>query len=95
MGQIRGKQGLIADARQNFLTYAERMQADGDINEGLRALTELADLAPEDIEIRLAVAGQMQGHGRTERGRCSAPSRVSNWRTSKGVRYRTSREDAS
>ena len=66
MGQIRGKQGLIADARQNFLTYAERMQADGDINEGLRALTELADLAPEDIEIRLAVAEQMQGHGRTE-----------------------------
>ena len=66
MGQVRGKQGLVADARQNFLTYAERMQADGDINEGLRALTELADLAPEDIEIRLAVAEQMQGHGRTE-----------------------------
>ena len=66
MGQIRGKQGLLADARQNFLTYAERMQAGGDINEGLRALTELADLAPEDMEIRLAVAAQMQGHGRTE-----------------------------
>ena len=66
MGQIRGTQGLIADARQNFLTYAERMQADGDINEGLRALTELADLAPEDMEIRLAVAAQMHGHGRTE-----------------------------
>ena len=66
MGQVRGKQGLLADARQNFLTYAERMQADGDINEGLRALTELADLAPEDMEIRLAVAAQMQGHGRTE-----------------------------
>ena len=66
MGQIRGKQGLLADARLNFLTYAERMQADGDINEGLRALTELADLAPEDVEIRLAVAAQMQGHGRTE-----------------------------
>ena len=66
MGQIRGKQGLLADAHQNFLTYAERMQAGGDINEGLRALTELADLAPEDMEIRLAVAAQMQGHGRTE-----------------------------
>ena len=66
MGQIRGKQGLLADARQNFLTYAERMQGDGDIDEGLRALTELADLAPEDMEIRLAVAGQMHGHGRTD-----------------------------
>ena len=66
MGQIRGKQGLVADARQNFLTYAERMQAEGNIDEGLRALVELADLAPEDSEIRLAVAAQMQGHGRTD-----------------------------
>ena len=66
MGQIRGGQGFITEARQNFLTYAERMQAQGDIDEGLRALGELADLAPEDVEIRLAIAGQMRSHGRTD-----------------------------
>ena len=66
MGQIRGQQGLIADARQNFLTYAERMQAEGNIDEGLRALGELADLAPDEVDIRLAIATQMQSHGRTD-----------------------------
>ncbi len=66
MGQIRGGQGFLSEARQNFLTYAERMQAQGDIDEGLRALGEFADLAPEDVEIRLAIAGQMQSHGRTD-----------------------------
>ena len=66
MGQIRGKQGIKADARQNFFTYAERMQAEGNVDEGLRALGELADLVPEDLEIRLAIAGQLQGHGRTD-----------------------------
>ena len=29
MGQIRGRQGFVTDARQNFLIYAERMQAEG------------------------------------------------------------------
>ena len=66
MGQIRGKQGSLTDARQNFLTYAERMQAEGKIDEGLRALGELADLAPEDVDIRLAIAAQIQQHGRTD-----------------------------
>ena len=66
MGQIRGKQSFLTDARQNFLTYAERMQAEGKIDEGLRALGELADLAPEDVDIRLAIAAQMQQHGRTD-----------------------------
>jgi tetratricopeptide (TPR) repeat protein len=66
MGQIRGRQGFLSEARQNFLTYAERMQTAGNIDEGLRALGELADLAPEDVEIRLAIAGQMQAHGRKD-----------------------------
>jgi tetratricopeptide (TPR) repeat protein len=66
MGQIRGKQGLIGDARQNFLTYAERMQSEGNIDEGLRALTELADFSPDDPSIRLMIAAQMNSHGRKD-----------------------------
>ncbi|MDX1567643.1 MAG: tetratricopeptide repeat protein [Longimicrobiales bacterium] len=66
MGQIRGQQGFLTDARQNFLAYAERKQAAGDLEEAFRALIEFVELAPEDIEIRLALASQLAQHERTE-----------------------------
>ncbi len=66
MGQIRAEQGFLVDARQNFLTYAERVQGDGDLEEAMRALVEFADLAPEDTDIRLAIAQQFVQHERTE-----------------------------
>ena len=66
MGQIRAEQGFLVDARQNFLTYAERVQADGDLDEALRALVEFADLAPDDTDIRMAIALQFHAHERAE-----------------------------
>jgi tetratricopeptide (TPR) repeat protein len=66
MGRIRGRQGFLTEARLNFLTYAERMHSTGNIDEGLRALGELADLAPDDVQIRLAIAAQMRAHGRED-----------------------------
>lgn len=66
MGKIRASQGFLVDARDNFLMYAERMQAAGEIEEALRALVEFAELAPEDTEIRMAVATQLQQHDRGE-----------------------------
>jgi tetratricopeptide (TPR) repeat protein len=66
MGQIRAGQGFLVDARQNFLAYAERMQALGDIDEAFRALIEFADLAPEDMEVRLAIAAQMEQRDRRD-----------------------------
>ena len=65
MGQIRAKQGFLSDARSNFLTYAERMQKDGDLNESFRALVEFCDLAPDDVDVRIAVAEQMASQSRT------------------------------
>ncbi len=62
MGLIRARQGFAVDARDHFLTYADRMQAAGDVDEALRALVEFADLAPDDAEIRLALAAQYQAH---------------------------------
>jgi tetratricopeptide (TPR) repeat protein len=59
MGQIRATQGFLPDARSNFLTYAERMQQAGDLDESFRALVEFCDLAPDDVEVRLAVAERM------------------------------------
>jgi len=66
MGQIRGEQGFLTDARHNFLTYAERVQAEGDIDEALRALMEFADLSPNDVEVRLAVAQQLERNDRKD-----------------------------
>lgn len=64
MGQIRAAQGFLTDARQNFLTYAEKMQKAGEMEEAFRALEEFADAAPEDLEVRLALASQLESHGR-------------------------------
>jgi tetratricopeptide (TPR) repeat protein len=66
IGQIRAEQGFLPDARTNFLTYAERMQRDGDLDESFRALIEFCDLAPDDVGVRVTVAEQMVSQGRTE-----------------------------
>ncbi|MFQ5537041.1 MAG: tetratricopeptide repeat protein [Gemmatimonadota bacterium] len=66
MARIRAGQGFLPDARANYLTYAERVAQAGDIEESLRALTEFADHAPEDVEVRLFVAEQMASHERVD-----------------------------
>jgi tetratricopeptide (TPR) repeat protein len=66
IGQIRAEQGFLPDARTNFLTYAERMQKAGDLDESFRALIELCDLAPDDIGVRITVAEQMAASGRKD-----------------------------
>jgi tetratricopeptide (TPR) repeat protein len=65
MGQIRARQGFLTDARTNFLEYAERMQKAQDLEEAFRALIEFVELAPEDIEARRVLAGQLEAHERT------------------------------
>jgi len=64
MGQIRGAQGFLTDAKQNFLTYAEMMTTAGEMDGALDALVELVDLAPDDIEIRMGLASQLEAHDR-------------------------------
>ena len=66
MGQIRAGQGFLPDARANFLTYAERMQQAGDLDESFRALVEFCDLAPDELDIRMMVADQMASHDRVD-----------------------------
>jgi len=66
MGQIRGSQGFLTDARQNFLTYAERKTEEGDMDAALDALVEFVSLAPDDLEIRLGLASQLEAHDRVD-----------------------------
>ncbi len=64
MGQIRASQGFLTDARHNFLNYAERQTALGDVEGALNALVEFIELSPEDVEIRQSLAAQLETHGR-------------------------------
>ncbi len=66
IGQIRAEQGFLSDARTNFLTYAERMQKDGNIDESFRALVEFCDLAPDEVDVRVTVADRMAASQRKD-----------------------------
>src|SRR5690349_6488449 len=45
LGQIYAAKGFLADARQNFLEYAERTKRAGRLDESFEALKEFADLS--------------------------------------------------
>src|ERR1041384_6288122 len=59
LGKISAQKGFKADARTNFLEYADRMQKAGKVDEAFRALKEVADLCPDQEEIRLMLADQL------------------------------------
>ena len=66
MGQIRAAQGFITDARTSFVTYAGKVQAAGDLDEAFRALIEFVNLAPDDHEICMMLAAQLEQNGRPD-----------------------------
>ena len=55
LGRICARKKLRGDATRNFLEYATRMQQDGRVEEGMRALAEVTELMPELVEIRRLV----------------------------------------
>jgi tetratricopeptide (TPR) repeat protein len=59
LGKISAHKGFKADAKQNFLEYADRMQKAGQVDEAFRALGEFADLCPDQTDIRLMLADQL------------------------------------
>jgi tetratricopeptide (TPR) repeat protein len=66
LGQLSAANGFLADARENFLAYAERKQRLGDLDASFAALAEFADLFPDDTAIRRSLADQLMTHGREE-----------------------------
>lgn len=55
LGRICARKGLRGDATRNFLAYATRMQVEGRVDEGMKALAEVAELMPELTEVRALV----------------------------------------
>ena len=64
LGRISAQKGFTNEARTNFLEYADRMQKAGNVDEAFRALTEFADLCPDQHEIRFMLADQLVRAGR-------------------------------
>ena len=56
LGQIAARQGLLVDARANFLSLAERRRARGDRRGELEARIRLGELDGADLETRLTGA---------------------------------------
>lgn len=59
LGKISAKKGFLGDAKQNFLEYADRMRRSGELDEAFRALTEFADLCPDQDDVRLLIADHL------------------------------------
>ncbi|HYC50454.1 MAG TPA: tetratricopeptide repeat protein [Gemmatimonadaceae bacterium] len=66
LGKISAHKGFKADAKQNFLEYADRMRKAGQMDEAFRALGEFADLCPDQTDIRLMLADQLAKAGKKE-----------------------------
>jgi len=64
LGRCLAQKGLREEARQNFLEYATRMQRAGNVDEAFRALKELADLVPEQDDVRVMLAEELAKAGR-------------------------------
>lgn len=59
LGKISAQKGLKADARKNYLEYADRMQKAGNTGEAFRALIEFMELVPDQDDIRTMLADQL------------------------------------
>jgi len=65
LGKISAQKGFTAEAKRNFLEFADRMQKAGKLDEAFRALKEFADLCPDQDDIRLMLADQLQKTGKS------------------------------
>ncbi|MCZ6868849.1 MAG: tetratricopeptide repeat protein [Gammaproteobacteria bacterium] len=69
LAKLMLQRGFVAEAKQNLLEYADRMQKTGQVEESFEALKEFADLSPDNEEIRLLLAEQLQKAARTDEAR--------------------------
>ena len=66
LAKLMLERGFVAEAKKHLLEYADRMQKSGELEEAFRALKEFADLTPDNEEIRLLLAEQLQAAARTD-----------------------------
>jgi tetratricopeptide (TPR) repeat protein len=65
LGKISASKGFKSDAKKNFLEYADRVKKSGQVEEAFRALKELAELCPDQDDIRLMLADLLSKENRS------------------------------
>src|SRR3989475_94903 len=75
LAKLYAAKGFMAEAQQNFVTYAERMQKAGKLQQAFAALKEFTDISPESEHLRVLLEEhlRMYGEPRPSQGRMSAP----------------------
>src|SRR6059058_2636408 len=81
LAKLYASKGFMAEAKQNFVEYAERMHKVGKIQHAFAALKEFTDISPESEHLRQLLEEhlRMYGEPRMSQGRMSAaaPARPS------------------
>src|SRR5437016_3827493 len=74
LAKLYAAKGFMAEAKQNFLEYAERMQKAGKIQQAFAALKELADISAESAHLREMLEEHLRMYGAPERRPAVAPA---------------------
>src|SRR3989442_269179 len=67
LAKLYASKGFMAEAKQNFVDYAERMHKIGKIQQAFAALKELADISPEGAHLRETWEEHLRMYGDRER----------------------------
>jgi tetratricopeptide (TPR) repeat protein len=67
LAKLYAAKGFMAEAKQNFLEYAERMQKAGKIQQAFAALKEFADISAESAHLRELLEEHLRMYGDPER----------------------------
>src|SRR2546423_14614388 len=76
LAKLYASKGFLAEAQQNFVEYAERMQKTGRIQQAFAALKEFTDLSPESEKLRGMLEEHLKMYG-ADLQRRSSTARVS------------------
>src|SRR5437762_1720591 len=67
LAKLYAAKGFVAEAKQNFVEYAERMQKIGKIQQAFAALKEFTDISPENTQLRGMLEEHLKMYGDAER----------------------------
>src|SRR5256885_1725910 len=73
LAKLYAAKGFVAEAKQNFVEYAGRMQKIGKIQHAFAALKEFTDISPENAHLRSGLEEHLKMYGDAER---HPPARV-------------------
>src|SRR5690242_17583632 len=63
LAKLYAAKGFMAEAKQNFVEYAERMQKAGKIDHAFAALKEFTDISPESANLREMLSEHLKMYG--------------------------------